>query len=543
MRLWAGIALFIPWLVQAQEPPKKIDDPAIGKKVADFEYRDVNGRRGSLQELLRDHEAVVVALTAAECPVSKLYRPKLDRFESDLAKRGVAVVILEEAPTSLAATRTTDAFLIDRMGTLRYRGAVDDQYGIGYRRDEPRANYLLDAIDAVLAGKPVKIAATEAPGCPLETPKKGGGAVTYHRDVAPILQKNCAECHRPDEVGPFALLTYDDARKHMNKIRRAVGERLMPPWHANPEHGSWKNDRRLTTAEIETIVKWVEGGGEEGNPKDAPAPREFAKGWRIGTPDLVVTMPRPVKVEAEGTMPYKYVFVSTKLKEDRWVEAIEVRPGARKVVHHVLIFLQEGVEETKGGLESYFGIMVPGEEPTVFPEGYGKKLKAGSRFIFQIHYTPIGEAMEDQSSVGVRFAKKPVEREVITQGIYDENLKIPANVAAHKETATFTFDSDAEIFSLLPHMHLRGKAFRYEAVYPDQKREILLDVPKYDFNWQMQYRFRTPKSVPKGTKIVVTGVFDNSKENPANPDPNKVVRFGQQTDEEMLIGYVDFVRK
>lgn len=539
MKLRTLVALFLSLVAFGQEAPRKIDDPAIGRKVEDFEFRDVHGRRGSLKELLRGSKAVVIALTAADCPVSKLYRPKLERLETELAKRGVAVAILERPPKALPATRTTDAFVIDAKGLLRYRGAVDDQYGIGYRRDAPRETYLLDAVDAVLAGKVVAIPATEASGCPFETPK----GVTYHRDVEPILQRSCAECHRPDEVGPFPLLTFDDARKHMNKLRRAVEERRMPPWHANPDHGSWKNDRRLTADEIATISKWAEEGGAEGDPKDAPRPKDFTKGWRIGTPDLVVQMPRPVKVDAEGTMPYKYVFVSTKLKEDRWVEAIEVRAGARQVVHHILIFLQEGVEETRGGLESYFGIMVPGEEPTVFPEGYGKKLKAGSRFIFQVHYTPIGEAMEDQSSVGIRFAKKPVEREVITQGIYNENIEIPPNAADHTETASFTFDSDAEIHSLLPHMHLRGKAFRYELVTPDQKREILLDVPKYDFNWQMQYRFREPKLVTKGSKIIATAVFDNSKGNPANPDPTKTVRFGQQTEEEMLIGYMDYVRR
>jgi hypothetical protein len=369
--------------------------------------------------------------------------------------------------------------------------------------------------------------------------------VTFHRDVQPILQRSCQECHRPGEVGPFPLLTYDDARKSANRMKAAVEQGRMPPWHASG--GSWKNDRRLTKAEIETISKWVDGECPEGDRKDSPAPRTFTDGWKIGKPDLVIQMPRPAKVKAEGTMPYKYVFVRTGLTEDKWVQAIEVRPGNRQVVHHILVFVQSkensDLAEFAGGLEGYFGIMVPGEDPTVFPEGCAKKLPAGSRIVFQIHYTPIGEAQEDRSSVGLVFAKEKPKREMITKGIHNENLKIPPGAANHVETASWTAEEDIEIHSYLPHLHLRGKSFRYEAIYPDKRTEVLLDVPKYDFNWQTQYRPREPKFLPKGTRIRLTASYDNSKENPANPDPTKWVYFGEQTNEEMLIGYVDYARR
>jgi len=292
----------------------------------------------------------------------------------------------------------------------------------------------------------------------------------------------------------------------------------------------------------------VDDGMAEGNPKDAPTPRRFTEGWKIGTPDLVLKFPRPIKVKAEGVMPYKYAITRTQLTEDKWVQGIEVRPGNRAVVHHILVFvLAKGralrdLEESGSGLESYFGIMVPGEEPTVYREGEGKLLPAGSSIAFQIHYTPNGEATEDQSMVGFRFAKKPVQRPVLTKGIYNLEIEIPAGAANHRETASFEFEEDAELRSLLPHLHVRGKSFRFEAVYPDDRREILLDVPKYDFNWQFQYRPREAKRMPKGTRIEITGVYDNSAGNPANPDPTKVVRFGEQTDEEMLIGYIDYVR-
>ncbi|MEZ0227167.1 MAG: hypothetical protein ACAI25_00960, partial [Planctomycetota bacterium] len=351
------------------------------------------------------------------------------------------------------------------------------------------------------------------------------------------------------EIGPFSLLTYDKAKSNSQEIRAAVTERRMPPWHADAKTGEWQNDRRLSDAEVATIASWVDAGTPEGHAQDAPPARQFTEGWQIGTPDLVLQIPKPYKVKAEGTIPYHYVEVPTEIAEDRWVQAIEVRPGARAAVHHVLIFLRtkklSDQEPLDGGLlHGYFGIMVPGEAAMVFPDGMAKKLPGGARLIFQIHYAATGKVLEDQSSIGLVFAKKPVTSEVITRGVVNTKIKIPAGAPRHEETATYTFEHDAKILSFLPHTHVRGKAFKYVAIAPESnEEEVLLDVPEYDFNWQTCYRLKEPRSVKKGTRIKVYVVYDNSANNPANPDPTKVVKFGQQTWQEMLIGYVDFVKE
>jgi thiol-disulfide isomerase/thioredoxin len=500
---------------------------------------------------LLDRKALVVAFTAPDCPLSKLYKPKLERLEKELAPKGVRVLLVsadDAAMTKLLdVRRTTEVFVIDPSRAIRYRGAVDDQYGLDYKRDAPTKTWLLDAVDAVLAGRAPAVARTDAAGCPIEASTPPVGKVSYHKDVAPILQKRCVDCHRPGEIGPFSLSTFADAKKVAKRLKEAVESKRMPPWHASADAGSWHNDRSLTDVEIKTIVNWVNGGTPEGSPKDGPPARTFTEGWAIGTPDVVFKLPKPEKIPAEGTIQYRYVRVPTNLKEDRWVAAMEVRPGERKVVHNVLVFAQYPLNRLKeqppvdGGLEhGYFAIMVPGESPTVFPEGHGKKLPAGAWLIFQLHYTAVGEATEDQTSIGLVWAKKPAEKEVVTRGIVNRRIAIPPGASSHKEEALFTLDRDARILGFLPHMHVRGKAFRYTAVHPDGREEVLLDVPRYDFNWQTRYR---PKDLrlKAGTKIRATATFDNSKDNPWNPDPNQLVRFGQQTWEEMLIGYVDLV--
>jgi mono/diheme cytochrome c family protein len=534
----------------AQDAPVVVEKPAsvgVGKAYGG----------PALAPLLEGTKALVVAFHGADCPVSKLYKPKLDRLSKEYAAKGVrfAVVSSEDAlARTFGLKRTTEAFLLDPQGVLRYRGAVDDQYGIGYQREAATKNFLTDAIEALLAGKPVPVAATEAPGCLVEAGAAPAAAAlsgkpTYHKDVAPIFHKRCVECHRPGEIGPFSLLSYPKARSSAAQIKEVVRNRRMPPWHADPKVGQWKNDRSLTAAEIDLIAKWADAGAPEGDAKDAaPAPK-FAEGWQIGTPDAVYRLPRAQKIPAEGTVPYRYVPVPTLLREDKWVQAIEVRPGARQVVHHVLVFVQFPLARLKeqppldGGLTNgYFGIMVPGESPMVFPEGMAKKIPAGAILLFQLHYTATGEAAEDQTEIGLQWAKKPVTQEVVTRGVNNRQIRIPPGAANHPEQASFTFDSDARILSFLPHMHVRGKAFRYTAIHPDGKEEALLDVPAYDFNWQTCYRLKEPKAVKKGTRIRADARFDNSKGNPANPDPTKEVRFGEQTWDEMLIGYMDFVR-
>jgi hypothetical protein len=551
MRL-AGVLFLALFVQDNKQAPKVIDKPEdIGKEFKGFEA------------VRKDAKLLVLACTAADCPISKLYLPKILRMAKQYTNVSWAMIgcngtskldgvdLLFVKAGALAPKRTTDVFVLDANNVLRYRGAIDDQYGIGYERDKAEKNYLVDAIEALLAGKPVSVAATEAPGCAVEGESKpaANASVSYHKDVAPILQRACQECHRPGEIGPFSLLRYEQARAAAKRMKEVVTQRRMPPWHANPEHGKWENDRRLSDKEISTITSWIDAGCPEGNKTEAPAEKKWSDGWAIGTPDLVVKCPSATDVPAEGTIPYKYVRVKVPITEDKWVQAAEVRPGERSVVHHILVFVEYPRERRKdqppidGGLfNGYFAVMVPGERPVLYHEGMGKLLPAGSHLIFQIHYTANGKAAKDQSQAGFVFSKVPVKNEVVTRGIVDRKIKIPPGADNHREEAQFTFHGDAKILSFLPHLHLRGKSFRYTAIHPDGKEEVLLDVPAYDFRWQNIYRYPEPKFVKDGTKIKAVAHYDNSKNNPANPDPNATVTWGEQSWDEMLIGYVDFIR-
>lgn len=543
------LALATPAVAQSdtKQAPTIVSEPAtvgIGRTFPDAAIARSRG----------DAKVLVVAFAGPDCPLSKLYRPKLDRLakEYDAGKDARLIVVSTDDPVFaplLEPTRTTEAFVLDGAGVLRYRGAVDDQYGIGYHREAATRTYLTDAVAALLAGREPPVAATVAPGCRVEPPARAAARVTFHEDVEPILQRKCVTCHRPGEIGPFSLLEYAKARTNAETIKAVVKERRMPPWHASPATGQWRNDRRLSDGEIATIASWVDGGAPEGDPAHAPPPRRFVEGWQIGTPDAIYKIPQPVKVQAEGSMPYAYIEVPTNLTEDRWVQAMEVRGTARAAVHHILVFVKYPSDRANeerfidGGLfNGYFAVMVPGESPMVFPEGMGKKLPAGARLLFQIHYTPMGKAVEDQSSIGIIWAKKPITQEIITRGIVNTAIRIPAGAPDHQETASTTFDGDAKILSFLPHMHVRGKAFKYVLIAPDGKRDVLLDVPAYDFNWQTSYQLEEPLVVKKGTRIKVYARYDNSVANPANPDPRRTVHFGEQTWEEMLIGYVDYVK-
>jgi len=508
---------------------------------------------------LQDVKVLVVAFSGRDCPVSKLYKPRLDKLAKEYSPRGVRFLTVSSVDKAFVALfgpeRSTETFVLDAKAVLRYRGAVDDQYGIGYVKDATSKTYLVDAVEALLAGKAPPVPATEAPGCAVEKPvssaspgKAASSKITFHKDVEPIFQKRCVDCHRPGEIGPFSLLKYDKAKASAKQIKEVVVQRRMPPWHADPKHGEWKNDRRLTDKEVDTIAGWVDAGAPQGDAKDAPAAPKFIDGWQIGTPDAVYTIPRKERVPAEGTIPYRNLFVPTGLKEDKWVQAVEVRPSARSVVHHVLAFVVYPLNRLKeqpklDGLNGYVGIYVPGEGPTAFPEGTGKYVPAGATVVFQIHYTATGEAAEDQTQIGFIWAKKRPAGEVVTMSASNTAIRIPAGAGDHPQEASFTFSHDAKLLSLLPHMHVRGKAFKYVAISPDGKEEVLLDVPRYDFNWQTCYRLKEPKALKRGTTIRAFARFDNSKDNPFNPDPTKGVRWGQQTWEEMLVGYMDYVKE
>lgn len=393
------------------------------------------------------------------------------------------------------------------------------------------------------------------------------GPVTFHKDVLPILQRHCQECHRPGEAAPMSFMNYRQVRPWAKAIRETVLKKKMPPWFADPAHGKFSNARVLTPTEIQVLAAWAESP-LEGDPKDAPPAPAWVEGWSIGNPDLVVSMPKPFYIPATGTIEYTYIVLPLNLTRDTWVQAAEVRPGNRSVVHHVIAFLREpnskwlrdaqyGVPfvPNKGhrsarnaderaseagvpGAELLVGY-APGLQAQVWRPGQAKLIKAGSDVVFQMHYTANGKATTDQTKIGLIFAPNPPAERVITAAASNSRFVIPPGADNHRVDSQIAIRANVRLIGLMPHMHLRGKAFEYRAVYPTGETETLLKVPRYDFNWQLFYYLAEPKLLPEGTRIECTAYFDNSANNPANPDPSKEVRWGDQSWEEMMIGWFD----
>jgi len=385
-----------------------------------------------------------------------------------------------------------------------------------------------------------------------------GANTTFYQDVLPILQKRCQGCHRPGEVGPMSFLSYRDARPWAKSIREAVLIRKMPPWFADPGHGKFLNDPSLSKQEIDTLTTWADTGALEGNPQDAPQPVQWVEGWNIGKPDLVFEMPKEFPVPAAGTIEYQHIVVPTRFTEDRWVQASEVRPGNRAVVHHVIAYVREPGSKwlreaaagepfvprrAPAGEENFLpGAILagfaPGLPPTYLHEHQGILIRAGSDLVFQMHYTANGKPAGDRTRVGLVFAKKPPRERIVNLAPHNQDFMIPAGAANHRVDAKVTLSQPVTLLSLMPHMHFRGKAFEMRAVYPDRSQEVLLRIPRYDFNWQLYYALEKPRVLPQGTRVECTAWFDNSANNKYNPDPKSAVRWGDQTWEEMAIGWM-----
>lgn len=384
---------------------------------------------------------------------------------------------------------------------------------------------------------------------------------TFTRDVAPILQKHCVTCHRPGEAAPFSMLTYEDARPWAPMMKMAVTQKIMPPWFADPHYGHFANERSLSAEEIRTLVAWVNGGAQKGDVKDMPPPpQNFVEGWGIPAPDAVFQLPKPFPVPPSGVMEYQYVIVPTGFKEDKWVQMLEVRPTDRAVVHHIIAYLREpgsnyfkdqkpGVfftappskkdEKTDASaLPSDFLVgYAPGQPAEILQPGEGKLIKAGSDIVFEVHYTPNGTPTKDQTRLGLVFAKAPPQDRVLTLSASNGTFKIPPGDPDYQVDASFEIQRDLKLVALHPHMHARGKSFEYRLLFPDGKKETILSVPVYNWHWQLWYDFAKPVDLPRGTKIECTAHFDNSPNNPENPDPSKTVIWGQQSWDEMMVGF------
>ncbi|MEX2112209.1 MAG: thiol-disulfide isomerase, partial [Pirellulales bacterium] len=365
------------------------------------------------------------------------------------------------------------------------------------------------------------------------------GEITYTKHVAHIMQDRCVECHRKGEVAPFTLTSYDDVIGWADTICEVVEEGRMPPWFASPEHGHFLNDASLTAEEKKTLSQWVANGCPEGDAKDLPEPRKFVEGWRIGEPDQIVYVTEePYAVPAEGTVDYQYFTVDPGWTEDKWIQATESRPGNRSVVHHIIVFVQPPDGQQDSGGRGGIGGYAPGITPTICPPGTAMFVPAGSKLTFQMHYTPNGSEQQDRSMVGVFFTDQKSVKKIVRGGVCgDTAFSIPPGASSHEVVGRHRFLKDALLLNLTPHMHLRGKDFKYVVEYPDGTSEVLLDVPSYDFNWQLRYMLAEPKLMPKGTRLTCTAHFDNSEDNQANPDPKATVTYGDQTWEEMMFGF------
>jgi len=383
---------------------------------------------------------------------------------------------------------------------------------------------------------------------------------TFSADVAPILYNNCATCHRPGEIAPMSLLTYEQTRPWAKSIKEKVALGQMPPWHATQPRGTFSNDRRLSDADRDTLIRWASNGAPQGDPKDLPPVPKFTEGWEIGQPDQVFTMEKAYDVPGRGTIDYQYVNIPTNLSEDKWIQAIEVRPGVRRVVHHVLVFSKEPGTKPR---PAAFGVLIPkplakpGDDPDhpkpapnvspgiliattapgtnamTFAPGRAMRIPAGSTLVLQLHYTANGTAASDRTSVGVIFAKEPPRQEIRSSAFMNGTLKLPPGSSDTEVDSAIQFLEDSHITALFPHTHLRGKSWEYRLTYPDGRSEVVLTVPKYDFNWQTYYVFTKPLAAPKGSRLEAFAHYDNSTENKWNPDPTIEVHWGEQTWEEM----------
>jgi peroxiredoxin len=466
-------------------------DSPIGRKIENFSLPDTHGRTHSLAEF--EGRPVVVAFLGTECPLVKNYAPRLKSLAEEFSTKGVAFLAInsnvQDSLTEIAAhakayeipfpvlkdnnnvvadamgaVRTPEVFLLDKDRVVRYWGRIDDQYGFktgaGYVKPKLNERFLADAIGAVLAGKEVARASVPSEGCFIgrATKSQPAGEITYSKQIARIMQTRCVECHRAGEVAPFTLLSYADVSAWSDTIREVVSEGRMPPWFADPQYGHFKNDARLSDEEKSQLLAWVDNGCPEGDPKDLPAPRKFVEGWQIGEPDQIVYMrDESYKVPAEGVVEYQYFSVDPGWTEDKWVQATESRPGNRSVVHHIIVFLQvpgkEGDFGNRGGIGGY----APGMTPNVCPPGTALFVPAGSKLVFQMHYTPNGVAQTDRSMVGIKFADKKAVRKVVRGGVVgDTSFSIPPGAGNHEVTARHLFLKDTLILNLTPHMHLRG---------------------------------------------------------------------------------------
>jgi peroxiredoxin len=520
----------------------------------------------------------VICFLGTECPLARLYGPRLSRLAEQMVDAGVTFIGVNSNPQdslddiatyvdqhqigfpilkdttqavalALRATRTPEVVVVDDTGLVCYRGRIDDQYDPGVARPEPTVHYLADALSELTSGKPVTLAITQPTGCLIQLPDPDDAprkttSLTFAREISRVLQRNCVECHQAGEIGPFALEDYEEVIGWGDMLLEVIDQKRMPPWHADSQHGAFANARDMAAADIAMLREWVEAGMPFGDVADLPPPLPHAAEWDLPRePDLVFGMSdTPFAVPSEGIVEYQYFVVDPGFTEDVWVKGVAVDPGNRSVVHHAIVFLRppDGTSFNGFGL---LGGYVPGQKSLELPTGYAQRIAAGTLFAFQMHYTPTGRPEEDLTRIGLVLADPDeVTHEVFTIGGIEQDFEIPPGASEYTVTGEMRgVPKDGSLLAINPHMHLRGRAVRLFADREDGP-ETLLAVPHYDFNWQHNYAFASPPPLSEIERVRFEMTYDNSTGNPFNPDPSEYVTWGDQTWEEMAVVFATVAR-
>ncbi len=525
---------------------------------------------------LMDSKAItVITFLGNECPVARSYAVRLEELAKEFTTRGVRFVGINSNPHDselelrrftqdlalsfpfvkdfdqklaqrFGATRTAEVVVLNSNHDIAYRGRIDDQFSPGIKRFTPSRSDLRIALEELIANKSVSVPSTPPVGCLItfQKPATLNTEITFCKTIAPILYQNCLECHRTGEIGPFDISSYEEVVGWAEMIVEVIDQKRMPPWHADPKHGSFKNARQMPGNASASIRQWMAAGMPFGDAKDLPAKPPVIAGWRLPKePDQVIAMrPQPYSVPANGTVDYQYFVVDPGIREDKWISAAQVIPGSPEVVHHAIVFIRPPDGENFTGI-GWLTAYVPGQRATEFPIGFARRIPAGSKFVFQMHYTPNGKEQLDQTKIGLNFIDdKSVTHEVFTLAGIDQEFEIPPGSTDHAVEAIVPWlPKDGVLLAAMPHMHLRGKSFQIRTRNAEAD-SIVLDVPHYDFNWQHTYEWSKPIALNEIDQLSFTATFDNSTNNPFNPNPSEYVMWGDQTWEEMAVAFFEVAR-
>ena len=561
--VWTASALVMFATLEAKE--KKVP---LGSRADKITFKDIRYLPRTLEEL-GAAKAYVIAFTSTTCPLVQRYLPRLKELSAHYMTNGVQFIAIDVGPEdslkeiayqalehnitfpfakdfdgqcarALGVSRTAEVVVLDAEQKIRYRGHIDNQYRLGGVKRAADREDLKEALEDVLAGRRVRVKETAVDGCALTFPEAEpvNRTLTYAKDIAPLLNKHCVQCHRPRGEAPFALTSYEKAAAKANTIAEVVEEQRMPPWFAHPGFGKFTNDRSLNFEERNTLIQWARGARAPGDLSQAPKPPEFPESkWLIGEPDLIITAAQPEKLPATGYIPYRYVILPYVFPHDTWIQGVQIMPSNSRVVHHANLAsasLTQGFDED----HNFITGKVPGGLNVNLDSGMAMMIPKGMGLVFQIHYVTTGKEETDQISVGLRFAKEPIHQRVRYKIIGDYKFQIPPGEPAWPVAAQKELECDATAIALFSHMHLRGKDSTFFAHYPDGTTETLLCLPNYSFDWQLSYIWpRGEQHFPKGTKIECRSHFDNSPFNPYNPNPKATVKNGPQTHDEMMQGF------